>query len=100
MEGHTQTQNVSDSGFTAETVLNQEEDPRILASSYMMYKIGKFSFIVGEIANFQFLKCEEEGHLFCSYGLKLTKMQIKIIESLIQYVILYLVLTPCIKVMV
>ena len=59
MEEHTQTQNVSDFGFTAETALNQEEDPRILASSYIMYKIGKFSsYFRG--------KFERSGQLFCS----------------------------------
>ena len=56
MEEHTQTQNVSDLGFTAETVLNQEEDPRILASSYMMYKIGQFSSYLRGTSKFLIFK--------------------------------------------
>ena len=83
MEDHTQIQNVSDFGFTAETALNQEEDPRILASSYMMYKIGKFSSYFRGTRKFLIFKIWRSGQLFCSWGLKLTEMQIQIIGILI-----------------
>ena len=63
MEEHTQIQNVSDSEFTAETAINRQEDPRILATSYMMYKIGKFSFFLREYSNFLTFKMRRSGQL-------------------------------------
>ena len=58
MEEHTQIENVSQMGFGVEAALNQEEDPRILASSFLMYKIGKFAFYSWGNYKFLFFKCE------------------------------------------
>ena len=45
MEAHNQTENVSYSGLDAAAALNHEEDQRMLASSYILYKIGTFIYM-------------------------------------------------------